>query len=411
MTEEIIPVFRPYYDQREIDAVAEVIQSGWTGLGPKTEQFEKEFGEKFYSNRVPKMRVVGMNSATAALDMALKLIGVNHGDEVIIPTITFVSTAHVVKYNLAEPIFVDVDPDTLNMDLDDVARKITKRTKAIIPVHYAGRAVHMHALVGLAGVMGNPMHPISIIEDCAHACGTQFEGFPVPYPYGTTAGCFSFHAVKNLSMGEGGALVCHDEEMYERAKRLRWLGIDKGTWDRTDKNRSYWWEYSVDEIGLKSHMDDIHAAMGLVQLQKIDEANRLRAERVRWYRDFIGDLEDVYLYLGSDKKASGDYFSCIKLPPDERRPGAVCSWHLFCVQTLFRDELSIYLKDKGIMTGVHYKPIHLYRCYGNTPRLPNAEEIFPTLLTLPLYPDLTRSQVSRICDTIREFFMNKGAMV
>jgi perosamine synthetase len=391
-----IPVFKPYYDQLEIDAAAAVIKTGWTGLGPKTEEFEKKFCEKlFTSNGHVGKKAVGLNSATAALDMALKLLGVNHGDEVLVPSITFVSTAHVVEYNLAKPVFVDVDPETLNIDLKDVERKITKKTKAIIPVHYAGRAVDVKELMKIADI--HPYAPVEdykqiyVVEDCAHACGAKLYGKNLPYG---DVGCFSFHAVKNLSMGEGGALVLPEgyaswEDMHARAKRLRWLGIDKNTWERTDNNKSYWWEYSVDEIGLKSHMDDIHAAIGLVQLEKLEESNRLRAERVQWYREGLTFLEDQEL---------------VDLPPEETRENSVCSWHLFCIQCKHRDELSVFLKERGIMTGVHYKPIHLYKCYGNTPHLPVAESLFPKLLTLPLFPDLTKEQVDRICDTIHNFY-------
>lgn len=389
---EIIPVFRPWYDEREEKAAAEVIRSGWTGLGPKTEEFEKAFARKFYSNDttliLPGRQVVGLNSATAALDMALKLIGVNRGDQVLVPTITFVSTAHVIKYNLAEPIFVDVDPSTLNIDLQDMERKLTKRTKAVIPVHYAGRPVDIGRLTAILDDFDR--ESIWTIEDCAHAAGARLFDYNLPMD---GLGCFSFHAVKNLSMGEGGALVTSDPDMIARAKRLRWLGIDKGTWERTDNNKSYWWEYSVDEIGLKSHMDDIHAAMGLVQLDKLEESNYLRAERVSWYRELLGDLVSRGL---------------IELPPEETRPGTICSWHLFCIQTLFRDDLSIFLKERGIMTGVHYKPIHLYKCYGNKPLLPKAEQVFPFLLTLPLFPGLTRNQMDRISDAIHDFFKTKG---
>jgi len=367
----MIQVFKPYYNEEEVEAVAEVIRSGWVGLGPKTAQFEEEFAT-FCS----VLYCVGLNSCTAALDMALKLLGINHGDEVIVPTMTFVSTGHCVVYNLATPIFVDIDEETLGIDIDDVARKISPRTKAIIPVHYSGRPVDIDRLKEVAG-------DIPIIEDCAHAAGARYKNQPVG---GLGAiGCFSFHAVKNLAMGEGGAITLNDEVMAHRARKNRWLGIDKGTWDRTAIDKSYWWEYSVDEIGLKSHLNDIAATIGLVQLKKLERSNARRREIVHLYREGLKDLE----YIRMPPEDGGDYIS---------------SWHLCEIKAQHRDSLSVYLKDKGINTGVHYKPIHLYRCYGNRPSLPVAEKVFTNILTLPLYPDLVDNEVNYIIDTIKSFY-------
>lgn len=370
----MIQVFKPYYDHQEIDAVADVIKSGWVGLGPKTAKFEKEFAQFCDVDYC-----VGMNSCTAALDMALKLLRVNHGDEVIVPAMTFVSTAHCVVYNLATPIFVDIEPDTLNIDIEDVKKKITGRTKAIIAVHYGGRPVDMDRLQLVA-------EGIPIIEDCAHAAGARYKNRPVGGI--GQIGCFSFHAVKNLAMGEGGALTLNNEQWALRAKRNRWLGIDKGTWDRTDANKEYWWEYTVNEIGLKSHLDDIHAAIGLVQLKKLREANKRRREIVDLYRREFHDIPQI------------------KMPPEDN-DDFYSSWHLCEVKVENRDDLSVFLKDNGINTGVHYKPIHLYKCYGNRPVLPVAEHVFETILTLPLYPSLTREEVYKIIDTVKQFYSYK----
>ncbi len=367
----MIQVFKPWYDEREIEAAGEAIRSGWVGLGPKTAEFEQRFAA--YCG-VP--HCVGFNSCTAALDMAMRLLGVNHGDEVVVPTVTFVSTAHCVAYNLATPVFADVDERTLCIDPDDLGRKITSRTRAIIVVHYGGRPVDMDQVKAVAG-------NIPVVEDCAHAAGARYKGQPVGGL--GTAGCFSFHAVKNLAMGEGGALTVRDPELAQRAKRLRWLGIDKGTWDRTAVDRSYWWEYSVDEIGLKSHLNDVHAAIGLVQLSKLEAGNARRRQIVAQYREGFRDLPAVQMPPQDD-----DTFQS--------------SWHLCEVLVERRDELSVFLKERGINTGVHYKPIHFYRCYGNRPALPVAERLFPRMLTLPLYPDLTDQEVTSIIDAVRCFY-------
>jgi len=366
----MIQLFKPYMDDEEIQAVAEVIRSGWIGLGPRTAEFEKQFAQYI---DVPW--VVGLNSCTAALDLAVRLLGIKHGDEVIVPTITFVSTAHAVAYNLATPIFADVDETTLAIDLDDVARKITPRTRAIIPVHYGGRPVDMDRLREVAG-------DIPIIEDAAHACGAEYKGRKCG-SLGDLA-CFSFHAVKNLATGDGGALALSDKALAERARRLRWLGIDRGTWDRTGADRSYWWQYFVDEIGLKCHMNDIIAAIGLVQLRKLPVTNARRREIAERYTEGLKDLP------------------WLKTPPMDT-PEFKSSWHIYCIQCDRRDDLSVYLQSKGIGTGVHYKPIHLYPCYGNIPHLPKAERVFKRILSLPMHPGLSDQDVDYIIDCIRAF--------
>jgi perosamine synthetase len=361
--------------EEEIEAVAEVIRSGWIGLGPKTAEFERRFGELCRAEYC-----VGVSSGTAALDLAVKLLDVNHGDEVIVPTITFVSTAHVVAHNLATPIFADVDPVTMNIDLGDVRKKITKRTKAIIPVHYGGRPVEMDELLEIAG-------GIPVISDCAHATGALYKGTPVG-ALGDIA-CFSFHAVKNLAMGDGGALALHDGEKYERAKRLRWLGIDKGTWDRTELGRSYWWQYDVDEIGLKCHMNDIVASIGLVQLGKLSEMNDQRRKVVERYFEGLADVPQVELPARDDEAHQS-------------------SWHIFHIKCEARDNLSVFLRERGINTGVHYTPIHTYKCYGNRPVLETAERLQGRILTLPLYPDLREEEIEAVIEAIREFYAHRG---
>jgi perosamine synthetase len=185
-------------------------------------------------------------------------------------------------------------------------------------------------------------------------------------------------------MGEGGALTLRDEKLAQRAKRLRWLGIDKGTWDRTGVDRSYWWEYQVDEIGLKSHLNDIHAAIGLVQLAKLDAGNERRRQIVAMYREGFRNVSQLRM----------------PAPDDETFQS---SWHLCEVLAERRDELSVFLNNRGINTGVHYKPVHMYRCYGNRPVLPVAEQLFPRMLTLPLYPGLNDSDVSRVIDSVCQF--------
>jgi perosamine synthetase len=351
----MIPVFRPYYDEREEQAVIEVLRSGWVGLGPRTEEFEERFAA-----RVGARYAVALNSATAALHIGLQLLDVGPGHEVLVPTMTFVSTAMAANYLGAVPVFCDVERESLALDYDDAARRTNLRTRAVVPVLYGGRVVDPP-----------PDDSIAALYDCAHAVGSAWDA-------SGKLCCWSFHAVKNLATGDGGMLTTDDEELYRRAKRLRWLGIDKSTWDRTGISERYWWEYRIDEVGYKSHMNDIAAALGLVQLEKLDEMQALRHRLVAQYVEELADVP------GLETPAYDE----------------TSSWHLFVVRTEHRNALALRLQEQGISTGVHYKPVHLYPLY-NTHSLPVAESEWVKLLTLPLYPGLQSEEVSLVCETLR----------
>jgi perosamine synthetase len=364
--------------EAEEKAVIEVLRSRWIGLGPKTKELEDKFAEYTESKYC-----VTLNSCTAALDMALRLCNVRQHDKVLVPTMTFVSTAHAVCYNDAMPIFVDCD-ETLQMDIIDLERKIDKFVKAIIVVHYGGRInSHIKQIAEICKEKG-----IYLIEDCAHAAGSWLNDKHA----GTFGdiGCFSFHAVKNLAMGDGGAIITANEEMATRAKKVRWLGIDRGTWDRTANNKEYWWEYIVDEIGYKNHPCDILSAIGVEQLKKLEAMNNMRYFIYNTYRENLKTLIEQGL---------------IEIMPDDTT-SSLSSWHLMVIKVseLDRNDLSLCLKEKGVNTGVHYRPIHMYPCYGNTPHLPIAEEIFKKILSLPMYYDLTAEDVKIICNHIKEFY-------
>jgi perosamine synthetase len=350
----MIPVFQPFYDEREEEAVANVMRSKWIGLGAVTERFEREFALS-----VGTKYAVAVNSCTAALHIALRLLDISPGDEVLVPTMTFVSTAMVVNYEQARAILCDVCADDLMIDYRDAVERQTSRTRAIIPVLYGGKPVPA------------PPSGLPAIYDCAHATGARWDAT------GKIC-CWSFHAVKNLATGDGGMITFDDPELNQRAVRLRWLGINKSTWSRTNVDRRYWWEYQFDEFGFKYHMNDLTAAIGLVQLAKLDEMQRARYRLVKQYREELAGVADVELS-----------------PEDD-----TSSWHLFTIRTAFRDELAIYLQQRGISTGVHYKPLHLYPLYYRY-ALPVAEREWQRLLTLPLFPALTSAQVSLVCDTLK----------
>ena len=376
----MIQVFCPSITDREIEAVAEVMRSGWLGLGPKTAEFESKFAEY-----VGAKYAIGVNSGTAALHLALIALGIGPGDEVLVPTITFASTALAVVYCGATPVFVDVKPDTLCIDVEDADDKVTGKTRAIIPVHYSGTPCNMDAISCLADD-----RVLAVIEDAAHACGSTFYDDRVGGLIGTDATCFSFHAVKNLTCGEGGMITCNSESMDTALRRLRWCGINKGTWDRTDtaKDSNYSWYYEIADLGFKAHTNDIAAAIGIVQLDRLPELNARRREIAQLYTAGLSD--------------------CKWLDLPHEYPGCVSSCHAYVIKVKNdgRDRLNQHLKECDIATGVHYIPLHIqpyFKQLVDTPYLPVAETVWRTLLTLPSYPDLSNEEVAYVVDCIKEF--------
>jgi perosamine synthetase len=284
-----------------------------------------------------------------------------------------VSTNHVILYSGATPVFVDIDPATLNLDLNLVEEAITDRTRAIMVVHYAGNPVDMHQLYTLA-----KKHGLGVIEDAAHACGAFYKTGPIG-SFGLT--CFSFHAVKNLPTGDGGMITTNDKDTYERLLRLRWLGIDRSTFDRRTSD-GYKWEYDVSELGTKSYMNDITAAIGIEQLKGLDCWNAFRADIV-WR----------YIYGLS---------SCVEIL--EETEGAISANHLMVVKVDNRDRVVSRLKEKGIETGVHYKPNHLYDMYQPYVRSPliETEEAYGHIVSLPLHLGLSDEDVNFVIESVKE---------
>lgn len=369
-TKKQIPVFRPSYGAEELELLKEVLASGWTGCGPKTAQFEQAFA-RYIGTRY----AVGTNSCTASLHLALKVLNLE-GAEVITTPMTFVSTNHAILYNGGIPVFADIEPDTLSINPKSVQRLITKKTKAIVVVHYGGHPCEMNEIMELAR-----QHGLYVIEDCAHACGAEYQGTRV----GSLGvlGCFSFHAVKNLSVGDGGMITTNDEVLYKRLMKLRWVGITRDTWNRSSHGQ-YSWFYDVEELGFKYQMNDVMAAIGLAQLAKLDSMNRRRRLIVAQYRKGLEDL------------------AWIELPVE--RTGSKSAFHAYVVKTGERDRLNLYLKEAGIGSSVHYYPNHLYRMYQSY-RHDTAvcDEVWQKILTLPLFPDLTDEEAAYIIETLRAF--------
>ena len=363
----MIPVFRPYHNDKEIKYLKEVIDSGWWGLGPKTAEFEQKFAEY-----IGTKYAVALNSATAALHLALMCIDVKNA-EVISPAMTFVSTNHAILYNGGIPVFCDIEPENLNVTAENISKLITSKTKAIVVVHYGGYACDMDPIMELA-----KDHNLYVIEDCAHACGGRYKEKML----GTIGdfGSFSFQAVKNLSTGDGGMLITDNEEWAERLKKLRWVGISKGTFDRGAGN-SYDWFYDVTELGYKYHMNDIAAAIGLAQLEKLEWMNDQR----RYWSDRYREAFSAY--------------TAIKCPPVKEYMLPAC--HNFVIKALNRDEIRQRLNENGIASGVHYYPNQLFEMYKKYYReLPVSERIWKELITLPLYPDMNEKEFKLIVNTI-----------
>ncbi len=368
----MIPLFRPSITEEEIQAVREVMESGWHTLGPKTAEFEQQF-----AHYVGARHAVGMNSGTAALHLAMHLLELGHGDEVIVPTITVVSTPHSAVYAGATPVFADVCPDTVCIDLQDVERKITPRTRAIIPVHYGGHPCDLDALREI--IRGRD---ITIVEDAAHACGAEYKGQRIGALSPLT--CFSFHAVKNLACGDGGMVTTDNDEYARVLRELRWLGISKDTWQRTVGRPAYAWHYLVNRLGFKAHLNDIAAAIAMVQLKRLEDLNTRRRALVAHYTERLSQ------------------FSGVQCPVE--KPYAKSAWHLYAIQVEDRDELIAYLKEHGIGTGVHYYPTHLHPYYHDRKaHCPVAEDLWKRLLTLPLYPDLTPEEQEHVIQTLEQF--------
>ncbi|MHB8627754.1 MAG: DegT/DnrJ/EryC1/StrS family aminotransferase [Aggregatilineales bacterium] len=375
-----IQVFKPAYSEEEVEAVAEVIRSGWWGQGPKTAELEQRFAEF-----VDAPHAVSVNSATAALHLALMLLDVKDA-EVISTSLTFVSTNHAILYNGGIPVFADIDPETLCIDPEDIARKITPRTKAIMAVHYGGHAADMDRIHDIARA-----HNLTVIEDAAHAAGASYKGQMIGSTSPLT--CFSFHPVKNLATGDGGMITLRDSEWDRRLRKLRWVGISKDTWSRSDTGdvSQYSWYYNVEELGFKYHMNDIMAAIALVQLRRLPETNARRQAIAGMYDAALADL------------------AWLKLPVVRDYAGT--ARHNYVVRLDDRDGFMAYLRDKGIATGMHYIPNHLYDMYRPyvTAPLPVTEREWKRLVTLPLYPDLTDDQVQHIIDAIRAYPVKRAS--
>ena len=379
MRNEFLPFSRPCITEEDIAAVGDVLRSGWITTGPKGARFEREFC-KF----VGCQGAVALSSATAGMHLLLRALGIGPGDEVITPSMTWVSTVNLIVLAGAVPVFADIDRDTLMVSTDSIKVCLTDKTRLIVPVHFAGAPVDMEPIRKMA-IERN----ISLVEDAAHALGTEYMDKPVG---GSGTSIFSFHPIKNITTGEGGMFCSDDQTLLERIRRLKFHGLDADAHDRGSLGRSP--QAQVMEPGYKYNMTDISAVLGLRQLDRIKEFNRKREELAMRYRMRLSGIDEV-------------------LPLSDPPYPMKHAWHLFIVRLdmdragMSRDDFMAELKQRNIGTGLHFHAVHLQKYYiesmgTHRGMLPNTEWNSDRIFSLPLFPDMTPEDVDDVVDTVKD---------
>lgn len=389
-TQPFLPFALPEIGEEEIQEVANCLRSGWLTTGPKTRQFETDFeamlnaaGGGVAAGNQP-VQAIAVNSATAGLHLALEAIGIGPGDEVIVPTHTFTATAEVVRYLGADPVFVDVLPGSLNIDPALVRLAITHKTKAIMPVHFAGLAADMSAIVSIA-----QEHGLKVVEDAAHALPCVVNGVAVGNLQ-TDAAVFSFYANKTITTGEGGMVVSRNPEIIKRCKTMRLHGINRDVFDRfTSKAPS--WYYEVVAPGFKYNLTDLASALGIHQLKK---AELFRAKRQAIVDQYNAAFKNLPVVLPQGAATNGLH-----------------SWHLYVLRLsdqcpLTRDQFVEALYAQGIGCSVHYIPLHLQPYWRDTYKLktehfPVSQKAYERMVSIPLYSKMTQSEIDRVIQAIQ----------
>lgn len=378
--EKFIPYNVPDLTEKEVEAVDGTIRSRWVAKGPRTAKFEEEFAK-----RVGAKHAVAMNSCTAALHVALLSNGIGPGDEVITTPMTFASTANTIIHVGAKPVFADIDYKTGCIDPDEIEKKITPKTKAVVPVHYSGQVCDLDRIYSIAD-----KHSLFVSEDAAHAIGSSYKGRPIGSQLKGTAS-YSFYATKNLTTGEGGMLVTDDDEVDAKARIWAGQGMSHNAWNRYAKGGT--WKYDICEPGFKYNMFDIQAALGLVQLSRLDEMQAKRKKIAEKYQREFAKIDAV------EPPFVPDY--------------ATHSWHLYIIRivpellTIDRDRFIVELNKRNVGTSVHFIPVtsmsYYTKRYGfKKGDFPNAEKHFDRIISLPLYPSLTDEEADYIIDAVHD---------
>ncbi|MCM3571053.1 DegT/DnrJ/EryC1/StrS aminotransferase family protein [Neobacillus mesonae] len=373
-----IRLFKPCIGEDELNSIKETFGRAWLGLGPKVKEFEQKWSQYIGCNNS-----VGVNSGTAALHLALSSFRFPAGKKVLVPVVTFAATAMAILYNNLQPVFVDIDENTLGISLKDLEKKYDKDCVAVIPVHFGGHPVAMDQLNSWA-----KSRNLKVIEDSAHSAGGKYKGKAL----GTWGdiGCFSFEEKKCMTTGDGGMISSDDEELLKPLRHSRWVGINKDTWQRVEENRSsshkdaYHWYYEISDLGYKYNMNDLMASIGLVQLEKLDKMNKRREEILSAYLNGILKCEEVRAGIPYHLENS--------------------SYWMFMLRVKQRDKFILYMKDKGVSTGVHFMPLTLhpfFQQYKST--TPIADQSWKEFVTLPLFPDLTEEEVNYVIHCVNGF--------
>ncbi|MBE3128775.1 MAG: DegT/DnrJ/EryC1/StrS family aminotransferase [Actinobacteria bacterium] len=373
-----VRLFKPCVGKEELNAIKEIFNISWLGLGEKVYEFEKKWSEF-----IGCKDSIGVTSATAALHLALAAFKFPKGKKVLVPAITFASTATAAHYNDLEPVFVDCNEETLGIDLEDLERKIDKNCVAVMPVHFGGYPVPMDSLMNIAR-----KHNLKVIEDCAHTQGGEYKGKKL----GTWGdiGCFSFEEKKGMTTGDGGMISSNNKELIAPLRAMRWVGIDKDTWKRksgytqNDSNSKHWY-YEISMLGYKYNMNNLAASIGLEQLKKLNWINEAKRKAIGIYLNGIKDIDDIKPLLPYDINTNSSYW-------------------IFGVRTENRDDLVLYLKKHGVATSVHFTPLPLHPFWKNHKEpIPISLKVYERILTLPLFPEISRDQIEYIIKILKQF--------
>ena len=373
-----MPFCVPDISDAEVQAVSDTVRSGWWAKGPRTIEFEKRFAEY-----VGAKYCVGVNSCTAALHLALMTQGIGPGDEVITTPLTFASSANTILHVGATPVFADIDPETGLIDPREIEKKITDKTRAVVPVHYAGLAADIGEIGRLCERYG-----LFLSEDAAHAVETRYNGELIGHhPKGAVS--YSFYATKNLACGEGGALVTDDEEVYKKASILSCHGMSAGSWNRYGKSGS--WRYDIEEPGFKYNMFDIQAALALAQLARMDDMQRRRFEAVDVYEQAFRDVPQLRLQKTPDYCHHSRHLYILRIVPE--------------MLTISRDQFIEELKARNVGVSVHFIALHTMSAYtkryGYKPEdFPKAYAFSESEISLPMYSTLGREKAQYVADAV-----------